>query len=389
MTNQPMNTLSRRHFIIGGTAALGCAMFMNPASAFADTADDKQAEADAAYANLTSMQQSLDKASNDYGQALMDQESAEAAMNDAQTSIDEESQKISDYQDQLGTRAKGMYRTGSNTFIDVLLGSSTFEEFTTNWGILNSMNEKDAQLVSDTKTSREALEAAREQYATQAQVAAQKTQEAKDIKDQASSTVTQMQGVYDSLSAEASSLLAQRRAAQEAAAQAQAAAVVAASATSAAGNTTGAQAQAATTDTGNDGGGAVYDNGSDNDTGGSSYDDGGSSSSGSGSYGGNSAVVDRAYSCLGIPYSWGACSPNAFDCSGLVSYCLTGSYSRLGTTYTFLGWPQVSDPQPGDVCTSSEHCGIYIGNGQMIHAPCDNEVVKIGPVQSGMIIVRY
>ena len=30
------------------------------------------------------------------------------------------------------------------------------------------------------------------------------------------------------------------------------------------------------------------------------------------------------------------------DCSGFVSYCLTGAYSRLGTTYTFLTWTQVS-----------------------------------------------
>lgn len=101
------------------------------------------------------------------------------------------------------------------------------------------------------------------------------------------------------------------------------------------------------------------------------------------------AVVDRAYSKIGCWYSWGACGPDTFDCSGLVSYCLTGSYTRLGTTTTFMGWTQVSNPQPGDICTSATHCGIYIGNGQMIHAPQDGEQVKIGPVQSDMIYVRY
>ncbi|WP_072525874.1 coiled-coil domain-containing protein [Clostridium sp. Marseille-P3244] len=100
-------------------------------------------------------------------------------------------------------------------------------------------------------------------------------------------------------------------------------------------------------------------------------------------------VVDRAYGCLGLPYVWAATGPSSFDCSGLVGYCLTGSYSRLGTTYTFMGYPQVSDPQPGDICVNWEHCGIYIGNGQMIHAPQPGDVVKIGPVQSGMIYVRY
>lgn len=101
------------------------------------------------------------------------------------------------------------------------------------------------------------------------------------------------------------------------------------------------------------------------------------------------SVVSRAYSQLGAAYVWGACSPGAFDCSGFVSYCLTGSYTRLGTTYTFLGWTQVSDPQPGDVCVNANHCGIYIGGGQMIHAATEGVGVIVGAVQGGMIYVRY
>lgn len=101
------------------------------------------------------------------------------------------------------------------------------------------------------------------------------------------------------------------------------------------------------------------------------------------------AIVSRAYSQLGKPYVWGATGPDSFDCSGLVGYCLTGSTARLGTTYTFMGWTRVSNPQPGDVCVNWEHCGIYIGGGQMIHAPEPGDVVKVGPVQSGMIYVRY
>ena len=102
------------------------------------------------------------------------------------------------------------------------------------------------------------------------------------------------------------------------------------------------------------------------------------------------AVVDRAYSYIGnAEYVWGACSPGAFDCSGFVAYCLTGNYARLGTTYTFLGWSRVSDPQPGDVCVNEGHCGIYIGNGQMIHCADVGIGVIIGPVQAGMVYVRY
>lgn len=113
-----------------------------------------------------------------------------------------------------------------------------------------------------------------------------------------------------------------------------------------------------------------------------------SSTTTSGTNANGGSIVSRAYSQLGKPYVWGACGPNSFDCSGFVSYCLTGSYSRLGTTLTFMGWSRVSNPQPGDVVTTATHCGIYIGNGQMIHAPHTGDVVKVGPVQSGMIYVR-
>lgn len=104
-----------------------------------------------------------------------------------------------------------------------------------------------------------------------------------------------------------------------------------------------------------------------------------------------SSVVERAYYWLSQPteYVWGACAPGVFDCSGFVAHCLTGGYSRLGNTITFLGWPRVSDPQPGDVAVNATHCGIYVGNGQMIHSADVGIGVIMGPVQDGMVFVRY
>ena len=113
-----------------------------------------------------------------------------------------------------------------------------------------------------------------------------------------------------------------------------------------------------------------------------------SSTTTSGTNANGGSIVSRAYSQLGKPYVWGAYGPNSFDCSGFVSYCLTGSYTRLGTTLTFMGWTRVSNPQPGDVVTTATHCGIYIGNGQMIHAPHTGDVVKVASVPSNMRIVR-
>ena len=100
-------------------------------------------------------------------------------------------------------------------------------------------------------------------------------------------------------------------------------------------------------------------------------------------------VVEYAKNYLGCKYVAGGSSPESgFDCSGLVGFCLTGRYSRSCTSASLNALPTVSNPQPGDVCVRSGHCGIYIGNGQMIHAPHTGDVVKVASVPSNMRIVR-
>ncbi len=330
--------------------ALCVSVCVAPATAFAVTAAEKQAEADEALANLNAMQDTLDRLSAEYGEALAAQEAAEQARDAAQARIEEISAEIADLQDRLGDRAREMYRSGGVSFLEILLGARTFEDFATSFDMVNKVNENDANMVAQQKALREEAEAQRAEFANQADVAAQKSAEAAEAQAQAEATVAEMQSIYDNLSEEAAKLLEEERKAQEAAEAARAAAVVAASA------------------------GDGYD--FSNDTTAVAYGDGGD-------------TVSRAYSCLGAPYVWGGVGPYGYDCSGLVSYCLTGSHTRLGTTYTFMGWPQVSDPQPGDIAVNWGHTGVYIGGGQMIHAADYGIGVIIGPVQSGMIIVRW
>lgn len=103
----------------------------------------------------------------------------------------------------------------------------------------------------------------------------------------------------------------------------------------------------------------------------------------------NQEIVSRAIAEIGKPFIWGGIGPVGYDASGLVSYCVTGTHTRIGTTATFMNWPKVNEPQPGDICVNSEHCGIYIGNHAMVHAPTFGQVVSQGPIQAGMIFVRY
>ena len=333
-------------------------------SAFASPADDAQAEANAALEKLNAYQAELDQASGDYQNALQEQLDAEAKVDEAQKQIEEKTTEIQGYQEKLGDRARDMYRSGSTTFLDVILGATSFEDFATTWNILEDMNQDDAQLVQQTKTAREELEAAKAEAEEQAKVASDKAEEAKQVADAADAKVSEMQSVYDSLSAEAAQLVQQEQAAEEAA---QAQEVEQAIESGNAGNNNGGSSNGGSSNGGSDkGNGNIYNGSS-----------------------GNSSAVSRAYAEIGKPYSWGAVGPDAYDCSGLVSYCLTGSHSRLGTTGTFMEWPRTSNPQPGDICVNDHHCGIYIGGGQMIHAPHSGSTVRVGPVSSDMIFVVY
>ena len=392
-----------RRRIAGGAvvAVLACGL-MVPQAAFAEPdSASKQAEAQAVLASLNSMQQQLDQASANYGEALAEQEAAQQSADEAQTRIDQINVEIADVQSRLGERAHSMYRSGASSFLDLLLGSTSFSEFATNWDLLNKVNNNDSELVEKNKELRDEAQQQKDTFDEQTRIAAQKADEAKQIQDDAQSTVNSMQATYDGLSAEVAELVAQEKAQQEAAQAAAAQQTVEQSAAQASsgnsadngGNSNVGGNSSYSENAGSSDNSSTYDDSSDyNNGGGSSNNGGGNSGSTSSQPSYNpstgNAVVDRAYSKIGCWYSWGATGPDTFDCSGLVGYALTGGYSRVGTTYTFMSWPQVSDPQPGDICTSSYHCGIYIGGGQMIHAPQDGEQVKVGPVQSDMIIVR-
>jgi len=98
------------------------------------------------------------------------------------------------------------------------------------------------------------------------------------------------------------------------------------------------------------------------------------------------AILNEAYAQLGKPYVYGATGSANFDCSGFTQYVYENAagldISR--TTYSQINEGQsVSESQlkPGDlIFTHAGHVGIYVGNGQMIHAPQTGDVVKVAPV---------
>lgn len=105
------------------------------------------------------------------------------------------------------------------------------------------------------------------------------------------------------------------------------------------------------------------------------------------------AAIAAALSKVGAPYVWGADGPSTFDCSGLIQW----SYLQAGLVLPRVSsdqWAATTpvareDMQPGDLIVyaydmsdagSIHHIAMYLGNGQMIHAPRTGDVVRIVPV---------
>ncbi|MFJ8438664.1 C40 family peptidase [Kitasatospora griseola] len=90
------------------------------------------------------------------------------------------------------------------------------------------------------------------------------------------------------------------------------------------------------------------------------------------------AAMGAALSKLGSWYSYGAAGPSTFDCSGLMQW----AYAQAGVSIprtsqaqagagTSLG-TNIANARPGDLIIyygDQHHVGMYVGNGQIVHAP--------------------
>ncbi|MGL5352132.1 MAG: C40 family peptidase [Clostridium sp.] len=98
-----------------------------------------------------------------------------------------------------------------------------------------------------------------------------------------------------------------------------------------------------------------------------------------------SQIVTNAYEQLGSPYVWGATGPDAFDCSGLITYVYgnSGIYLPRTSSSQYYAGTNISmdELMPGDLVFfdtygSLSHVGIYIGGGDFIHAGTTSVVVS-------------
>lgn len=353
---------SKKLSAVASCAVAGVMAFtlMTPIPAHAATAAELQASASATLDKLNALQDKFDEAAAAYTEAEVAREEAQAKKEEAQARISEASEQIADLQDKLSTRARGMYRSGALSILDVLTSATSFKAFTNNWDLLNDMNESDADMVQQTKDLKAVVEEQEKEAAAQEETEAKKAAEAEAEKNEAEQLVNETQAIYDSLTAEAAAALEAERVARET-----------------------ENAQAFEENLAN----AGYGNASSSN---------GSSSSASKPSGTTAApsytpgtVLSRAWSKVGnARYVYGATGPDEFDCSGFVGWCLTGSTVRVGTDAYFGSLPIAADPQPGDICYRPGHVGIYIGNGQMINASSPSRGICVDTLDSRYTIHR-
>lgn len=111
------------------------------------------------------------------------------------------------------------------------------------------------------------------------------------------------------------------------------------------------------------------------------------------------AIIADAMSHLGIPYHWGGSTADGFDCSGFIQYL----FARAGLEIPRQAKNQirvgeevaVEDLQPGDLvffrtyARYASHVGIYIGEGDFLHASSGEGEVTITPLFKRYYANRY
>lgn len=110
-------------------------------------------------------------------------------------------------------------------------------------------------------------------------------------------------------------------------------------------------------------------------------------------------IINLAQQFLGVPYVWGGSSPNGFDCSGFVQYVYAQRGIHLPRTADIqitAGRPVAkSELQPGDLVffasdyVNISHVGIYVGNGQMIHASSGEGMIAYDSLYRDYRVTHY
>ncbi|NTW27819.1 MAG: hypothetical protein HGA39_00415 [Coriobacteriia bacterium] len=324
-----------------------------PATA-ASAIEAKRVEAQEAQKKLGELSTALEMRYEELAQVELALQETRSRIATTQAELAKANADLTSAKGQLAERAENIYRNGSTSFLDVLLGSSSFTDLVSRVAFMRRISQNDAALVVSVKNAKAQVET--EESALKAREAEQAA-----LRDEARAKQAEYQAAYDqqnayvgSINAELKGLIEAERVRQE---------QLAVAAAAAAANAARRSPQP---------GAPPFD----------------PSSLGAP----HPQVAAIALTYLGVPYVWGGSSPAGFDCSGLVQYC----YARIGINLPRVARSQFDAGayippdrldllQPGDMVffgyngnpDQIHHVGIYLGGGSYIHAPQTGDVVKV------------
>ena len=314
-----------------------------PSAASADQISDKQAQANAIAAKVDELNHTIERYAEQANGAQIELDQLDQQVADAQAKVDAAKAQQEQHRGELRTYAIDAYVHGADDQSAALAASTDITDLGQRQGYLSAASGNRQQLIDQLRATEEDVNVQIGQLNdAQAQAQAKKN-DLSAKKADAANAAAEQQKILSQVQGELATL------------------VKAAQAKKAADDAAAAQARARSSNSG--GGGNFGPPPSVN--------------------GGAGAAIAEAKRQLGKPYVWGAAGPDSFDCSGLTLWAWRAGGVNLphysGSQYSSTTHIPLSAIQPGDLIfyqSPSEHVALYIGGGQIIHAPHSGGVVQ-------------